>query len=99
MTSRDQEHPAAAETDGEATVIRGQPCVSRLAKDADAALEARNWHGAAAPAAQLHAADLADLLQELSPDNREHLISLIRDGFEPETLVHLDETVREEVVE
>ena len=99
MTSRYQHDSASAEPNGDTAVSPGQPSISRLAENVDAALEARRWHGAAALTTRLHAADLADLLQELSPDNRAHLISLIRDGFEPETLVHLDETVREEVVE
>ncbi|MSO71175.1 MAG: magnesium transporter [Alphaproteobacteria bacterium] len=46
----------------------------------------------------LHAADLADLLQELSTEDRQTLIGLLRERFDPDTLVYLNETVREEVL-
>ncbi len=97
MTAPDP-HPSAHQ-DGEATASATALDVARLAVQVEAALDAQDWHRAAAAVAALRAADLADLLQELTPDDREHLIGLIRDGFEPETLVHLDETVREDVVE
>jgi len=47
----------------------------------------------------LHAADVADLLQELDPDRRAALIEATRDELDPETLTHLDETVRDDVIE
>jgi len=47
----------------------------------------------------LHPADVADLLEHLSSDERALLIAIIRHQFEPETLSYLDDTVREEVLE
>ncbi|WP_119462801.1 magnesium transporter [Rhodospirillaceae bacterium SYSU D60014] len=47
----------------------------------------------------LHPADLADLLERLSSDERERFIAATRHRIEPETLSHLDERVREEVIE
>jgi magnesium transporter len=50
-------------------------------------------------AEQLHAADFADLLQELTGDERRLVIAATRHIIEPETLNYLDEAVREEVIE
>jgi magnesium transporter len=47
---------------------------------------------------ELHAADFADLLQELTPDERRLVIAVTRHIIDPETLNHLDEAVREEVI-
>jgi len=47
----------------------------------------------------LHAADLADLLEALDPEERRLLIAIVRHTFDPEVLSYLDETVREEVME
>jgi magnesium transporter len=47
----------------------------------------------------LHNADIADLLQNLSPDRRRAFVRTTRDTFEPEILAELDETVRDEVIE
>lgn len=49
-------------------------------------------------AEELHAADFADLLQELTGDERKLVIAVTRHIIEPETLNHLDEAVREEVI-
>jgi magnesium transporter len=46
----------------------------------------------------LHPADLADLLERLSSEDRGRLVDAIRDSFDPEVLSELDETVREEVM-
>ena len=54
---------------------------------------------AAALALTLHAADQADLLEQLGREQREALIREIRDQLDPEVLSHLDETVRSEVLE
>ena len=50
-------------------------------------------------AEELHAADLADLLERLSGDERRLAVTAIRHILDPETLAYLDETVREEVME
>lgn len=46
----------------------------------------------------LHYADVADLLERLSRDNRVRLVKAIRKSFDPEVLSELDETVREDVL-
>ena len=47
----------------------------------------------------LHAADLADLLEALDPEERRLLVAIVRHTFDPETLSYLDETVRDEIME
>jgi magnesium transporter len=47
----------------------------------------------------LHASDLADLLEELSSDSRRILFDHVRDRLDPELLTHLDDVVREDVLE
>ncbi len=49
--------------------------------------------------APLHYADVADLLEHLSAEERHALIDVIRDGFDAEILSELDETVRDEIIE
>lgn len=46
----------------------------------------------------LHYADVADLLERLSREERGQFVEVIRDQFDPEVLAELDETVREEIV-
>ena len=48
--------------------------------------------------APLHAADVAVVIEYLSPALRHRLVNLLRPHFNPEILTHLDETVREEIV-
>ncbi len=45
----------------------------------------------------LHYAELADLLEQLNPDQRARLVEILAPGFAPEILPELDEAVREEV--
>ena len=47
----------------------------------------------------LHPADVADLIEHLEPEERKLFVEITRHVIEPETISHLDETVREEVVE
>ncbi len=47
----------------------------------------------------LHYADVADLLERLSRDDRVRLVELLRPTLDPEILSELDDTVRDEVVE
>lgn len=54
---------------------------------------------AAAQAARLHAADLADLLEQLPSEERLRLIDGLSDRIDPEVLPHLDEGVRKEIIE
>ncbi len=46
-----------------------------------------------------HAADIAHLLEQLSGDERRLFVEITRHILDPEVLTHLDETVREEVLE
>lgn len=47
----------------------------------------------------LHSADVAVVIEYLSPHLRHHLIEILRPHFNPDLLTHLNETVREEVIE
>ena len=47
----------------------------------------------------LHPADVADLIEHLEPDERKLFVDITRHVIEPETISHLEETVRDEVVE
>ena len=53
----------------------------------------------AALTGSLHAADLADLLQRLSREERVAVIAALGTAFDPETIAHLDEFVRDQVLE
>ena len=47
----------------------------------------------------LHAADLADLLERLTREERFAVIGALGSGFDAETLAYLDEFVRDQVIE
>ncbi|HEX7005958.1 MAG TPA: magnesium transporter [Alphaproteobacteria bacterium] len=47
----------------------------------------------------LHYTDVADLLERLSPDQRERAVDAIRADMSPEVLTELDEAVRQEVID
>ncbi|MGH6617924.1 MAG: magnesium transporter [Alphaproteobacteria bacterium] len=47
----------------------------------------------------LHAADLADLFEQLNPEERTMLVSLVGTDVDPEFFSYLDETVREDVID
>ncbi len=46
----------------------------------------------------LHAADIADLLEQINPQDRERLIRLYGKDFDGDILSELDESIREEVI-
>jgi len=46
----------------------------------------------------LHAADIADLLEQINTDDRRHLILLYGQEFDGEILSELDESIREDVI-
>jgi magnesium transporter len=50
-------------------------------------------------ASELHAADQADLLEQLSPDHRRTLLEALRPIFDPEVLTYLDEELRGRVID
>lgn len=47
----------------------------------------------------LHAADVADLIEQIDPDHREALVAVLKPGFDAEVLSYLNPDLREEVVE
>lgn len=47
----------------------------------------------------LHAADMADLFQALSGHNRQRLVQFLGDDLDAEVFVHLDEAVREDLID
>ncbi len=49
--------------------------------------------------AHLHAADVADLLEQLSTNDRDELLELLGGDLDAEVWVHLDEAIREDAVE
>ncbi|MBM3560270.1 MAG: magnesium transporter, partial [Alphaproteobacteria bacterium] len=68
------------------------------ARTVEEELAAGNEEGVHAIIAPLHASDIADLIELLTPHARRRFIELIRDRFDPETLAYLDEGVRETVI-
>jgi len=49
--------------------------------------------------AKLQSYEIANLIQNLSQDQRDSVIEIVRDIFDPEVLAELDDTVREEILE
>ena len=70
-----------------------------LVKSLVQALDETTPDRAQALISNLHAADVADVLENLQPEYRGKLIELIRPHFDPEILSHLDDSVRDEVIE
>jgi magnesium transporter len=63
------------------------------------ALEAEDAQRVVELVEPLHVADLADLLEYLTRDERHRTVEILGAGLEPEVLVYLDPAVREEVIE
>jgi magnesium transporter len=70
-----------------------------LVHEVEAALARDDAAAAAALAAPLHAADLADLLQLLTTGEREALVRALGPALDPDTLTYLAEDVRDELIE
>jgi magnesium transporter len=70
-----------------------------LVRTVEEALEAGELGHAAELAGALHAADQADLLEQLGHEERAALVAELKPNLDPELLTHLDEAVREEVLE
>ncbi len=62
------------------------------------ALEEGDADAVRALTADLHAADMAQLLGLISADERRALVETVKTQLDPEVLAHLEETVRDEVV-
>ena len=60
-------------------------------------LDAEDAGAVRAKLAPLHAADVADLLERIAPDERSTVLDAIRGALDPDILAELDETVRGEV--
>ena len=65
----------------------------------EGALEAGRGDEVLALVAELHEADLADLLESLTHDERRQMIEVLGGAFDPEVLPYLDAAVREEVID
>ena len=70
-----------------------------LVSEVRQALEEGNLDLAAALTRPLHAADLADLIQLLEPEERLRLVAALGPDMDPDTFSYLDETVRDELLE
>ena len=63
------------------------------------ALESGDQKAVRAATRELHAADLADLIQNLEQDNRVKLIAALGRSFDVEALAELDEDTRDALME
>jgi magnesium transporter len=71
----------------------------RLVEEAREAVEAGDAQRLDALLDPLHAADIADLLEQIGPNERRDLLRLWKGGVDGEILSELDESLREEVIE
>jgi magnesium transporter len=84
-----------AQANGAAQAVRSE----ELVRAVDEALRAGALERAVELTAALHAADQADLLEQLGYDERTALIAELKPRLDPELLSYLDEAVRAEVLE
>jgi magnesium transporter len=70
-----------------------------LVSAVDEALDAGDAARVGELVGELHAADIADLLESLGYDERLQLVDVLKPRFDPEILVHLVASVREDVIE
>ena len=70
-----------------------------LVKSVAAALDEDNFTALGQLLNSLHAADVADVLKNVGSDHRTKLVEWLRPHLDPEILHHLEESVREEVLE
>ncbi len=71
----------------------------RLVEEALGSVEAGDAARLDALLDPLHAADIADLLEQIGPNERRDLLALWKGGVDGEILSELDESLREEVIE
>ncbi len=93
------------------TIVEDRPAAGSAIRDEDGALdsgfvervaqaiEQRDGATLKALVAELHEADLGDVLQALEPDQRAQLIRLMGTDFDWVALTEVDETVRTEILE
>ncbi len=65
----------------------------------EAALDSRDIDQVEALVVPLHAADMADLLEMVSADERRLIVDVLRPEVDPDILVELEETVRDKIIE
>ena len=90
------EQPEAMESAGDRPAEELRALIDRI----EDALDAGKLSRVEKTIATLHSADLADLLEQLHPDDRRTVVNLIRPqlGDEPEVLSDLNDEVRDEIV-
>jgi len=90
-----------SETDQEGPPLRDESYAldSRVVEHILDALEDESREALAELLAPFHAADIADLLEQISVGERRALLSLWPTGIDGEVLSELDESLREEVIE
>jgi magnesium transporter len=71
----------------------------RLVQSIREAIDAGNAPAIDTLMAPLHAADIADVLEQIDPDERRDLVRLWSKGFDGDILSELDEAIREDVIE
>lgn len=70
-----------------------------LVREVKTAIAADRLDGVKALVQPLHAADFADLFEHLTRVERDTVVALMGDELDPEFFSHLDESVREDVIE
>ncbi|MFP6743853.1 MAG: magnesium transporter, partial [Alphaproteobacteria bacterium] len=65
----------------------------------EAALDSRDLDQVEALVVPLHAADMADLLEMVSGDERRLIVGVLRPQVDPDILVELDESTRDEILD
>ncbi|MEE2979924.1 MAG: magnesium transporter [Pseudomonadota bacterium] len=65
----------------------------------EAALDSRDLDQVEALVVPLHAADMADLLEMVSGDERRLIVDVLRPQVDPDILVELDESTRDEILD
>ncbi len=64
-----------------------------------AAVEAGNAEALSMLLEPLHAADIADILEQIGPSERQALLALWQGGIDGDILSEIDDSIREEVIE
>ena len=99
MSEHHQPNPAAADPDAAPETEEVFGVADELVSAVEGALIDGPAERALELVADLHAADLADVLEGLRHDQREQLVNTLGAKFDPEVLVDLSAPVREEVIE
>ncbi len=48
---------------------------------------------------EMHAADIAEIIKNLDDENKEKILLILKDNFDLEILTHLDESLKEEIID